>query len=346
LTERVIVDPNSPTLNTQVKNNAGGGNIADSTHVAIGTVAYDTATLVGASNPTGDVHYYVEKGDATCSIAGSTDLGNKTISSGTIPSSDTYTFGTAGTYYFWAVYGGDANNNGATSGCLTERVIVDPNSPTLSTQVKNNANNNNIADQGHVAIGTVAYDTATLSGASNPTGNIQFYVEKRDNTCSIAGAASLGSKAIGTASDTFTFTSAGTYYFWAVYGGDANNNGATSGCLTERVIVDPNQSTIGTAQDLIPNDNATIGGVTAGAGGTVTFNLYDPTAPTCTGTPAYTQTVSVSGAGTYSTTNTTFHATADGTWRWLVTYSGDANNIGSTSACGVEQFSIDNDSTN
>jgi hypothetical protein len=29
-----------------------------------------------------------------------------------------------------------------------------------------------------------------------------------------------------------------------------------------------------------------------------------------------------------------------------VSYSGDANNEGSTSACGVEQFTIDNDSTN
>jgi hypothetical protein len=51
-------------------------------------------------------------------------------------------------------------------------------------------------------------------------------------------------------------------------------------------------------------------------------------------------TVSVNGNGTYSTTNTSFIASAEGTWRWLVTYSGDANNQGSTSACGFEQFTI------
>ena len=222
------------------------------------------------------------------------------------------------------------------------------NSPTLNTQVKNNADNSNIANNGHVAIGTVAYDTATFSNASNPTGNVQYYVEKGDATCTVdaVNTVDLGSKAIGTASNTTTFATAGTYYFWAVYGGDANNNAATSACNSEVVIVDRNQSTIGTAQDLIPNDTATIGGVTAAAGGSVTFNLYAPNDPLCNGTPAYTQTVSVSGGGTYSTTNSTFHATAEGTWRWLVTYSGDANNIGSTSACGVEQFSIDNDSTN
>jgi hypothetical protein len=32
----------------------------------------------------------------------------------------------------------------------------------------------------------------------------------------------------------------------------------------------------------------------------------------------------------------------EGTWRWKVSYSGDSNNEASTSACGVEQFTIDN----
>jgi hypothetical protein len=52
--------------------------------------------------------------------------------------------------------------------------------------------------------------------------------------------------------------------------------------------------------------------------------------------------VTVKGNGTYSTTSTTFIASTNGTWRWLVTYSGDANNKSTTSACGVENFTIDN----
>jgi hypothetical protein len=52
--------------------------------------------------------------------------------------------------------------------------------------------------------------------------------------------------------------------------------------------------------------------------------------------------VKVSGNGTSSTTNTTFIASAEGTWRWQVTYNGDANNTGSSSACGVERFTIAN----
>jgi hypothetical protein len=101
-----------------------------------------------------------------------------------------------------------------------------------------------------------------------------------------------------------------------------------------------------TAQNLIPNDDANLSGATSTAGGTITFQLFSPNDATCSETPAYTQTVNVSGPGTYSTTNTTFIASTQGTWRWKVSYSGDANNEGSTSACGVEQFTIDNDSTN
>lgn len=63
---------------------------------------------------------------------------------------------------------------------------------------------------------------------------------------------------------------------------------------------------------------------------------------TCAGTAAFSQVVTVTGNGTYSTTNTTFVASALGTWRWLVVYSGDANNDPTTSACGVESFTITN----
>src|SRR4029078_7307056 len=117
-----------------------------------------------------------------------------------------FTFTTAGTYYFWAEYPGDNDNGSAKSDCASEVVIVDKNSPTLSTQVKNNAGGGNISNGGHVAIGTVAYDTAPLSSASNPTRHISFYVEKGDASCTIdANSTSLGAKAIGTNSDTFEF---------------------------------------------------------------------------------------------------------------------------------------------
>ena len=98
---------------------------------------------------------------------------------------------------------------------------------------------------------------------------------------------------------------------------------------------------ISTAQHLIPNDDATISGG-ASPTGSVTFSLYSPADATCAGAAAFTQTVPVSGNGTYSTTNTTFVASTDGTWRWRVGYSGDTNNDPATSACGTERFTIVN----
>jgi len=47
-------------------------------------------------------------------------------------------------------------------------------------------------------------------------------------------------------------------------------------------------------------------------------------------------------SGSASTTNTTFSvssATAD-TYRWKVTYPGDATHTGATSTCGTEHFTL------
>jgi hypothetical protein len=143
-------------------------------------------------------------------------------------------------------------------------------------------------------------------------------------------------------SNPVTFTNAGTYYWQAVYTGDDRNSRATSDCTSEKLVVQPNSSAIKTAQHVIPNDEATLSGVTANAGGTITFKLYAPGDMSCSGTPAYSQQVNVSGNSTYQTTNSSFIASDSGEWRWLVVYSGDGNNQGSTSDCGVENFTITN----
>jgi hypothetical protein len=70
--------------------------------------------------------------------------------------------------------------------------------------------------------------------------------------------------------------------------------------------------------------------------------LFNPGGATCAGTPALTQTKTVTGNGTCNTTNTVFVASTEGTWRWQVTYSGDGNNLSATSACGVGRFTIEN----
>ncbi|GAA4423662.1 hypothetical protein GCM10023148_25570 [Actinokineospora soli] len=196
-----------------------------------------------------------------------------------------------------------------------------------------------------VPIGTTVHDTATLSGASANAGGTVTYTVFSDSGCSQnpqdAGTVNVVNGVVPN-SNGITFTSAGTFYWQASYSGDANNNPALSVCTSEILVVQKNQPGMTTAQNLLPNDSSTLTGATATAGGSITFDLHSPADATCSGAPALTQTVAVSGNGTYATTNTTFFATAEGTWRWRVSYTGDANNEAAVSACGVEHFTIDN----
>jgi hypothetical protein len=196
-----------------------------------------------------------------------------------------------------------------------------------------------------VPVGSAVHDSAALSGATSDAGGTVTYTVYTDSACT-QGAQSAGTVTVTNGvvpdSSSITFNSAGTFYWQAVYSGDGKNSGATSACQSETLVVTPLQPSMSTAQHLIPNDDATLSGATSNAGGTITFNLFSPSDATCAGTPALTQTVNVSGNGTYSTTNTTFIASTEGTWRWQVVYSGDNNNQSATSTCGVERFTIAN----
>lgn len=196
-----------------------------------------------------------------------------------------------------------------------------------------------------VEVGSTVHDSATLTGATANAGGTVTYTVYTDSSCS-QGARAAGTVTVtnGSVPDSngLSFGSAGDFYWQAVYSGDANNNTATSTCTEEHLVVTKKQPSVSTAQNLLPNDSLTLTGATSGAGGTVTFQLFDPSDATCAGAPALTETVDVNGNGTYSTSNTTFHATAEGTWRWMSTYSGDDNNESAVSACGTERFTISN----
>jgi hypothetical protein len=199
-----------------------------------------------------------------------------------------------------------------------------------------------------ITVGGTVHDSATITGATANAGGTVTYTVYTNATCTGSGQ-SAGTVTVTNGvvpdSDPITFNTAGDYYWQAAYSGDVNNNAATSVCTSEHLVVNKQNTAMTTAQNLIPNDKATLSGATSSAGGTITFDLFSPADANCSETPAYTQTVSVNGPDSYSTTNTTFIASTEGTWRWQVNYSGDANNEASTSACGIEQFTIDNDST-
>jgi hypothetical protein len=83
-------------------------------------------------------------------------------------------------------------------------------------------------------------------------------------------------------------------------------------------------------------DTATLTGG-ANPTGTITFKLY-PTS-NCSGPPVDTETVTVSGNGSYSTP-TGYTPATTGTYRWIASYGGDARNHAAASACGDEPVTV------
>ncbi|MCI0345696.1 MAG: DUF11 domain-containing protein, partial [Chloroflexi bacterium] len=66
--------------------------------------------------------------------------------------------------------------------------------------------------------------------------------------------------------------------------------------------------------------------------GTITFRAYGPDDATCAGAPAFTSNpVAVSGNGTYGPVS--FSPAVAGVYRWIASYSGDANNDAVSGAC-------------
>ena len=74
--------------------------------------------------------------------------------------------------------------------------------------------------------------------------------------------------------------------------------------------------------------------------GTITFNLYGPSARD--GTLAYTETVTAdhNSPPDYATSNSTVTADTAGTWNWTADFSGDGNNNPISSGCGEESVVI------
>jgi hypothetical protein len=65
--------------------------------------------------------------------------------------------------------------------------------------------------------------------------------------------------------------------------------------------------------------------------GSITFDLFGPGDPTCSGTPMHTDVAAVNGNGTYQ--SATVAASQAGTYRWTSTYGGDDDNDPVSSSC-------------
>src|SRR2546426_4216234 len=130
----------------------------------------------------------------------------------------------AGTFYWQAVYNGDAQNQGSTSTCTSETVTV-KNAPSISPALS--ATN--------VTTGTSVHDSSTLTNATSTAGGTVTYTVYSNDTCATFFA-SGGTKNVTSGpvvvpdSDNVAMSQAGTFYWQAFYNCDAQNQNATSTC--------------------------------------------------------------------------------------------------------------------
>jgi len=85
------------------------------------------------------------------------------------------------------------------------------------------------------------------------------------------------------------------------------------------------------------HDTGTLTGGVAPTG-TITFQSFGPNDATCTAAPVFTSVLTVAGNGSYVSAD--FAPTSAGTYRWIATYSGDAANAASATACNDANESV------
>lgn len=308
----------------------------------IGSPIHDTATLSGATPSAGGTLSFSLYGPAASPGCASFPIYTHTVTvtgPGEYGSGD-FTPSTLGSYYWVSFYSGDSNNLAAFAVCGAsgETSVISVATPTLDH-----------ATSPDVTLGGSVTDTATLAGGAGPTGQIEFALYgPGDPTCS-GSPAFTGVTAVGGAgeyeSPEFTPTAVGTYTWFAEYGGDAKNAAvSTCGGVGGTVAITKFLPTITTrASADVPiggaiRDRAILGGGQAPSG-SIVFRAYGPGDSTCSAPAAFTSDpVPVSGAGEYGSPD--FTPTTAGVYRWVATYSGDANNEAVSGSCGDPDESV------
>ena len=337
------------TLVTVNKASPGISTSATAGPLPAGSQISDTATVTGGLNPTGTVTFNLYgPNDATCANAPVFTSANRPLSGGPPPTatSAAFTANVVGTYRWIATYNGDSNNNAVSGACndANEASIIIQDTPSFSTT----------ASATTVAGGSLT-DTASLTNGTNPTGSITFTLYgPNDATCANTPAFTTSVTVSGNgnyvSSPAFTPTLVGTYRWIASYSGDTNNVAVSGACndANESTLVNPDTPTLSTtasaggAIGVSVTDTASLTNGTNPTG-TITFSLYGPSATAVcdAGNLVFTSNaITVSGNGSYGPSTPSFTPTAVGTYRWIASYSGDANNNAVTGACGAANETV------
>ena len=265
--------------------------------VAAGQALTLTANVKGATTPTGSVTFL--NGSSTLGTATLNSLGIATLSTSSL---------TAGTYNLTVQYAGNSTSQASTSAAV--QVTVNANAQSTTTGLS--------ATPNPVAAGQALTLTATVKGATTPTGSVTFL-----NGSSTLGTATLNSLGIATLS-TSSLT-AGTYNLTVQYAGNSTSQASTSAAV--QVTVNANAQSTTTALSATPNP------VAAGQALTLTANVKGTTTPTGSVTflngssTLGTATLNSSGIATLSTSSL-----AAGSYNLTAQYAGNTSSQASTSA--------------
>jgi len=363
--ETQTVNPAQPILTTTASET---GLNSDGSLGTSPVVLNDSADLEGAYYPGGNLVFnltlngnivYTDtvgvSGNGTYDTSEGSDPGGYTL-----PTSGAVT----GTYIWMVSYSGDPNNNPANDqGGSAEQTVVNPANPSIVTTASATGLNSD------GSLGTTPptlNDSAVLSGGYNETGNLVFNLTYNGNivytdTVGVTGNGTYDTSE-GNNPGGYTLPTAGTVtgtYTWTVtYAGDGNNNPANDqGGSAEQTVVNPANPTIvttasATGLQLSNNlgttpptlsDSAVIAGGYNETGNLV-FKL------TYNGNVVYTDTVGVTGNGTYDTSEGNnpggytlpTSGTVTGTYTWTVTYAGDGNNTPANDQGGSAEQTVIN----
>ena len=208
------------------------------------------------------------------------------------------------------------------------------------------------ASFGQITLGQSVTDTATLSGTNGAvTGTVKFFVcgPSVSNPDCTAGGTQVGTAVTITAgqavSDAFKPTLSGHYCFRGEYTPGAfsayspsNHTDTTLECFTvnEQTALNTNAGgpyVLGVDGTVALSDIAHLSGGTSNATGTITFKLYSEA--NCQTQVGSNVTATVTGANGKDYISPPITVSAAGTYHWIASYNGDANNAGTTTDCGA-----------
>ena len=339
--ESSVVNPKNPTISTQA-----------SGPVPVGSAIHDVATLTGPfgvpdkSLVTFNVY---ASSDSTCATplnaSPIASVSNTTGANPTYTSAD-YTPAHPGTYKWIASFAGDTDNHSVAGACnaANESSVVNPAAPTISTQAS-----------GPVQVGSAIHDVATLTGPFGVPDKslVTFNVyASSDSTCATPLNASPIASVSNTTGANPTYTSAdytpahaGTYKWIASFAGNADNTAVAGKCgdANESSLVNPASPAISTSASgpvtvgSAIHDVATLtGAVGVPDKSLVTFNVYAASDSTCATPLNASPIASVSNTTGANPTYTSadFTPAHAGTYKWIASFAGNADNTAVAGKCG------------